>query len=40
MIVLVKLTRQVEDIQGDKTYLIINKNDKRLDVEIKFSREL
>lgn len=36
---LAKATKQVEGIQGDKTYLIINKDDEGLDVEIKFSRE-
>lgn len=39
IIELAKSTKQVEDIQSDKTYLIINKDDEGLDVEIKFSRE-
>ncbi|PFD31299.1 restriction endonuclease [Bacillus cereus] len=39
IIELAKSTKQVEDIQGDKTYLIINKDDEGLDVEIKFLRE-
>lgn len=40
IIELAKSTKQVEDIQGDKAYLIINKdNEKELNVEIKFSRE-
>ncbi|PFQ44842.1 restriction endonuclease [Bacillus cereus] len=39
IIELAKLTEQVEDINGDKTYLVINKDDERLYVEAKFSRE-
>ena len=36
IIELAKLTEQVEDINGDKTYLVINKDDERLYVEAKF----
>lgn len=36
---LAKSTKQVEDINGDKTYLVINKDDGDLDIEIKFLRE-
>lgn len=39
IIELAKSTKQVENIQGDKTYLIINKDDEGLDVETKLSRE-
>ncbi|GMR64712.1 MrcB family domain-containing protein [Bacillus sp. MN7755] len=39
IIELAKLTKQVEDINGDKTYLVINKDDEGLYVEAKFSRE-
>ncbi|MFK4320464.1 MoxR-like ATPase/uncharacterized protein YsxB (DUF464 family) [Bacillus sp. RC145] len=39
IIELAKTMKQVEDIKGDKTYLVINKDDKGLDVENKFSRE-
>ena len=39
IIELAKSTKQVENIQGDKNYLIINKDDEGLDVEIKLSRE-
>ncbi|EEM00732.1 5-methylcytosine-specific restriction enzyme [Bacillus mycoides DSM 2048] len=39
IIELVKLTKQVEDINDDKTYLVINKDDEGLYVEAKFSRE-
>ncbi|PEJ68332.1 MrcB family domain-containing protein [Bacillus wiedmannii] len=39
IIELAKLTEQVEDINGDKTYLVINKDDEGLYVEAKFSRE-
>lgn len=34
-----KLTKQVEDINSDKTYLVRNKDNGDLDVEIKFLRE-
>ncbi|MDA1806969.1 MrcB family domain-containing protein [Bacillus cereus group sp. BY32LC] len=37
IIELAKTTRQVEDIKGDKTYWIINKDDKGLDVQTKTS---
>lgn len=33
---LAKSTKQVGDINGDKTYLVINKDDGDLDIEIKF----
>ena len=36
---LAKSTKQVEDINSDKTYLVRNKDNGDLDVEIKFSRE-
>ena len=36
---LAKSTKQVGDINGDKTYLVINKDDGDLDIEIKFLRE-
>ncbi|PEU25008.1 MrcB family domain-containing protein [Bacillus wiedmannii] len=39
IIELAKTTKQVEDIKGDKTYLVINKDDGDLDIEIKFLRE-
>lgn len=39
IIELAKTMKQVEDIKGDKTYLVINKDDKGLDVEKNFSRE-
>lgn len=39
IIELAKLTEQVEDINDDKTYLVINKDDEGLYVEAKFSRE-
>ncbi|MED3394446.1 MrcB family domain-containing protein [Bacillus wiedmannii] len=39
VIELAKLTKQVEYINGDKTYLVINKDDEGLYVEAKFSRE-
>lgn len=39
IIELAKLTKQVEDINSDKTYLVRNKDNGDLDVEIKFSRE-
>lgn len=39
IIELAQLMKQVEDINGDKTYLVINKDDRDLDVEIKFLRE-
>ncbi|WP_033715664.1 MrcB family domain-containing protein [Bacillus mycoides] len=39
IIELAKSTKQVEGIQDDKTYLIINNDDEGLDVEIKLSRE-
>ncbi|MDA1762586.1 DUF3578 domain-containing protein [Bacillus cereus] len=39
IIELVKTTKQVEDINSDKTYLVRNKDNGDLDVEIKFSRE-
>lgn len=39
IIELAKLTEQVEDINGDKTYLVINKDDEGLYVEAKFSSE-
>ncbi|QWI71204.1 DUF3578 domain-containing protein [Bacillus mycoides] len=39
IIELAKTMKQVEDIKGDKTYLVINKDDKGLDVENKFLRE-
>ncbi|HDR7719575.1 DUF3578 domain-containing protein [Bacillus albus] len=39
IIELAKLTEQVEDINCDKTYLVINKDDERLYVEAKFSHE-
>ncbi|MBK5472886.1 MULTISPECIES: MrcB family domain-containing protein [Bacillus] len=39
IIELAKSTKQVEDIKGNKSYLIINKDDEGLYVEIKFSRE-
>ncbi|WP_242248143.1 MrcB family domain-containing protein [Bacillus cereus group sp. BfR-BA-01523] len=39
IIELAKSTKQVENIQGDKNYLIINKDDEGLDVEIKLSSE-
>ena len=39
IIELTKLTKQVEDINSDKTYLVRNKDNGDLDVEIKFSRE-
>ncbi|MEI4648210.1 DUF3578 domain-containing protein [Bacillus cereus] len=39
IIELAKTTKQVEDINGDKTYLVRNKDNGDLDVEIKFSRE-
>ncbi|MCU4988974.1 DUF3578 domain-containing protein [Bacillus cereus] len=39
IIELAKLTKQVEDINGDKTYLVINRDDEGLYVEAKFSRE-
>ncbi|PFS14034.1 restriction endonuclease [Bacillus cereus] len=39
IIELAKSTKQVENIQGDKNYLIINKDDEGLDVEIKLSCE-
>lgn len=39
IIELAKSTKQVEDIKGDKTYLVINKDDGDLDIEIKFLRE-
>ena len=39
IIELAKSTKQVENIQSDKTYLIINKDDEGLDVETKLSRE-
>ena len=35
---LAKTTKQVEDINGDKTYWIINKDDKGLDVQTKTLR--
>ncbi|PFD71989.1 restriction endonuclease [Bacillus cereus] len=38
IIELAKSMKQVEDINGDKTYLIINKDDEGLDVEMKISR--
>ncbi|MDA1779151.1 DUF3578 domain-containing protein [Bacillus cereus group sp. BY9-3LC] len=37
IIELAKTTKQVEDIKGDKTYWIINKDDKGLDVQTKTS---
>ncbi|EMY8535889.1 MrcB family domain-containing protein [Bacillus paranthracis] len=37
IIELAKATKQVEDIKGDKTYWIINKDDKGLDVQTKTS---
>ncbi|MGK8832252.1 MrcB family domain-containing protein [Bacillus paranthracis] len=37
IIELAKSMKQVEDINGDKTYLIINKDDEGLDVEMKIS---
>ncbi|KXY63501.1 McrB family protein [Bacillus cereus] len=39
IIELAKLTKQVEDINDDKTYLFINKDDEGLYVEAKFSHE-
>lgn len=39
IIELAKLMKQVEEINGDKTYLVINKDDEGLYVEDKFSRE-
>ncbi|MDA1884437.1 MrcB family domain-containing protein [Bacillus cereus group sp. BY105LC] len=39
IIELAKSTKQVEDINSDKTYLVRNKDNGDLDVEIKFSRE-
>ncbi|OFD40563.1 MrcB family domain-containing protein [Bacillus mycoides] len=39
IIELAKSTKQVEDINGDKTYLVINKDDEGLYVEAKFLRE-
>ncbi|MFA2820580.1 MrcB family domain-containing protein [Bacillus wiedmannii] len=39
IIELAKLTKQVEDINDDKTYLVINKDDEGLYVEAKFLRE-
>ncbi|MEK0219748.1 MrcB family domain-containing protein [Bacillus proteolyticus] len=39
IIELAKSTKQVEDINGDKTYLIRNKDNGELEIEIKFSRE-
>ncbi|HDR8065494.1 restriction endonuclease [Bacillus thuringiensis] len=39
IIELAKLMKQVEEINGDKTYLVINKGDEGLYVEDKFSRE-
>ncbi|HDR4437092.1 restriction endonuclease [Bacillus thuringiensis serovar brasilensis] len=39
IIELAKLTEQVEDINGDKTYLVINNDDEGLYVEAKFSSE-
>ncbi|WP_270606567.1 MrcB family domain-containing protein [Bacillus mobilis] len=39
IIELAKLTKQVADINSDKTYLVRNKDNGDLDVEIKFSRE-
>lgn len=39
IIELAKLTKQVEDINSDKTYLVRNKDNGDLDVEIKFLRE-
>ncbi|MGF2621139.1 McrB family protein [Bacillus cereus] len=36
---LAKSTKQVEDVNSDKTYLVRNKDNGDLDVEIKFSRE-
>lgn len=36
---LAKSTKQVEDINSDKTYLVRNKDNGDLDVEIKFSRD-
>lgn len=38
IIELAKSMKQAEDINGDKTYLIINKDDEGLDVEMKISR--
>ncbi|MGX5539026.1 MrcB family domain-containing protein [Bacillus wiedmannii] len=39
IIELAKTTKQAEDVKGDKTYLVINKDDGDLDIEIKFLRE-
>lgn len=39
IIELAKTMKQVEDIKGEKTYLVINKDDEGLEVETKFSRE-
>lgn len=39
IIELAKITKQAEDVKGDKTYLVINKDDGDLDIEIKFLRE-
>ncbi|MGG0456470.1 MrcB family domain-containing protein [Bacillus mycoides] len=39
IIELAKSTKQIEDINGDKTYLVINKDDEGLYVEAKLSRE-
>ncbi|MDA1839641.1 DUF3578 domain-containing protein [Bacillus cereus group sp. BY17LC] len=39
IIELAKLTKQVEDINSDKNYLVINKDDEGLYIEAKFSRE-
>lgn len=37
IIELAKSMKQAEDINGDKNYLIINKDDEGLDVEVKIS---
>ncbi|MFA2694295.1 McrB family protein [Bacillus mycoides] len=39
IIELAKTMKQVEDIKGEKTYLVINRDDEGLDVETKFLRE-
>ncbi|PEU85828.1 restriction endonuclease [Bacillus cereus] len=39
IIELAKTTKQAENVKGDKTYLVINKDDGDLDIEIKFLRE-
>ena len=36
IIELAKLTKQVEDINGDKNYLVRNKDNRELEIEIKF----